>query len=220
MAGPSRFIAIMLRRGQASVFTSQSCLREPLQKLQCGIKNRRAASTTSSSRVPPTTSSQTVSPFKGERSSRTRLTSNQSKQLPRDPFALSVRRPTEYRIANRLNLWTTFKTIFGWQPPRAPLRVVPASFDVLNNPYRARKVWPPDFATLHPKHQFHFEKTYKRRSKLKWTRPIWNRNVKILQHVITVTVIVWSIFITKIEGETPFNSVSLGNISHNLVDSN
>ena len=48
-----------------------------------------------------------------------------------------------------------------------------------NNPYKAQKQWPPDFSKLHPKHQFRFERKYRRRSKLKWARPKWVKGVKL-----------------------------------------
>ncbi len=48
-----------------------------------------------------------------------------------------------------------------------------------NNPYKAQKQWPPDFSKLHPKHQFRFERKYRRRSKLKWARPRWVKGVKL-----------------------------------------
>jgi len=50
---------------------------------------------------------------------------------------------------------------------------------VHNNPYQAQKQWPPDFSKLHPKHQFRFERKYRRRSKLKWARPRWTKAVKL-----------------------------------------
>lgn len=51
----------------------------------------------------------------------------------------------------------------------------------LTNPYKAKRLWPPDFSKLPPKHQFRFERTYKRRSKLKWARPRWTKFVKLMQ---------------------------------------
>ena len=50
---------------------------------------------------------------------------------------------------------------------------------VHNNPYKAQKQWPPDFSKLHSKHQFRFERKYRRRSKLKWARPRWTKAVKL-----------------------------------------
>ena len=50
---------------------------------------------------------------------------------------------------------------------------------VRNNPFKAKKEWPPDFTKLHPKHQFRFEKRYRRRAKLRYQNPKWVRGVKI-----------------------------------------
>lgn len=53
------------------------------------------------------------------------------------------------------------------------------STDHSRNTYKAQKVWPPDFTKLDPKHQFRFERRYRRRAKLKWARPQWTKAVKI-----------------------------------------
>lgn len=52
---------------------------------------------------------------------------------------------------------------------------------VLTNPYKAKRLWPPDFAKLPPKHQFRLERRYKRRAKLKFARPRWTKAVKLVQ---------------------------------------
>ena len=49
------------------------------------------------------------------------------------------------------------------------------------NPYRAKRLWPPDFKTLSPKDQFKLERRYRRRSKLAWARPQWTKFTKIAQ---------------------------------------
>lgn len=49
------------------------------------------------------------------------------------------------------------------------------------NRYKARKPWPPDFSKLDTKYQFRLERRYRRRSKLKWTRPGWIKGVKLAQ---------------------------------------
>jgi len=51
----------------------------------------------------------------------------------------------------------------------------------INNPYKAQKQWPPDFTKLSTKHQFRFERRYRRRAKLKWARPRWMKITKIAQ---------------------------------------
>ncbi|EKG17943.1 hypothetical protein MPH_04800 [Macrophomina phaseolina MS6] len=60
------------------------------------------------------------------------------------------------------------------EPPRP-------AFDIHNNPYKAKRLWPPDFSKLPPKHQFRLERKYRRRSQLKWARPRWNKFVKLAQ---------------------------------------
>jgi hypothetical protein len=52
---------------------------------------------------------------------------------------------------------------------------------VLTNPYKAKRLWPPDFSKLPPKQQFRLERRYKRRAKLKWARPRWTKAVKLVQ---------------------------------------
>jgi hypothetical protein len=54
-------------------------------------------------------------------------------------------------------------------------------YDVYNLPYKAKRLWPPDFSKISPKHQFKLERKYKRRAKLKWARPRWTKAVKIAQ---------------------------------------
>lgn len=59
-------------------------------------------------------------------------------------------------------------------------------FDVFTNPYRAKKVWPPDFTGLSPQAQLRFEKKYKRRLALVYARPRWDKAIKLIQ-LVTVT---------------------------------
>ncbi|RKF73759.1 hypothetical protein GcM1_242022 [Golovinomyces cichoracearum] len=51
----------------------------------------------------------------------------------------------------------------------------------LNNQFKSRTVWPPDFSKLDAKQKFRYERKFKRRSKLKWLRPGWVKGVKIAQ---------------------------------------
>ena len=62
---------------------------------------------------------------------------------------------------------------------RAAQQKIP--YDINANPYRARRLWPPDFTKISPKHQFRLERKYKRRAKLKWAIPRWTKAVKIVQ---------------------------------------
>jgi hypothetical protein len=100
---------------------------------------------------------------------------------------------------------------------------------VLTNPYRAKRLWPPDFAKLPPKHQFRLERRYKRRSKLKFARPRWTKAVRLVQlssivckyinfalwnipHKVTVVAVYGVLFMewnldTSENGEQPFSGV-------------
>jgi hypothetical protein len=104
----------------------------------------------------------------------------------------------------KLTAWTWLKSLFGWRPTST---YNPAPFRVNNNPYRARKSWPPDFNNLDPKQQFHFEKTYRRRAALKWARPTWNKSIKILQQTLITFTIIYFVFICEpTHGQgTPFD---------------
>ena len=62
-----------------------------------------------------------------------------------------------------------------------------------NNPYKAQKQWPPDFTKLHPKHQFRFERKYRRRAKLKWARPRWVKGVKLAAWGSSLFVLVYGV---------------------------
>ena len=54
-------------------------------------------------------------------------------------------------------------------------------FNIHNNPYKAKRTWPPDFTKLSPKHQFRIERKYRRRTALKWERPKLTKAVKLAQ---------------------------------------
>ncbi|RMZ88122.1 hypothetical protein DV736_g4647, partial [Chaetothyriales sp. CBS 134916] len=83
--------------------------------------------------------------------------------------------------------------------------VNPLPIHLLQNPYRARKTWPPDFHKLHPKQQFHFEKTFRRRAMLKWARPNWNKWVRRVQRSMLLTAMLYFVFIAEPDGGTPFD---------------
>lgn len=68
-----------------------------------------------------------------------------------------------------------------------------SAFDINNNPYKAKRVWPPDFSKLPPKHQFRLERKYRRRSQLKWARPRWNKFVKLAQWATISFVVVYGV---------------------------
>ena len=49
------------------------------------------------------------------------------------------------------------------------------------NPFKARKVWPPNLEELSPQQQLRFEKKYKRRVLLAGRSPRWEKGVKLAQ---------------------------------------
>jgi hypothetical protein len=67
-------------------------------------------------------------------------------------------------------------------------------FDFENNPYRARTTWPPDFARLPPSAKFAYERTFRRRSKLKWARPSWNKWLITAQNFAIAGTAVYALF--------------------------
>ncbi|EXJ81798.1 hypothetical protein A1O1_07863 [Capronia coronata CBS 617.96] len=106
-----------------------------------------------------------------------------------------ARRPAVTEIpGTRLTPWTWTKWMFGWRPTPT---FKPAPIHVNNNPYRARKQWPPDFTSMDPKQQFHLEKTYRRRAALKWARPTWNKSIKLLQQTLITSTLIYFIFICE-----------------------
>ena len=119
------------------------------------------------------------------------------------------RSPTEIRVENRgPSIWTAIRTVLGIKPKVAS-NYVPAPFTAANNPYRARKKWPPNFKNLHPKHQFHYEKTYRRRMKLKYARPTWTKATKIVQWALIYGVLFYWVFLLEMGDDgTPFDNVS------------
>ena len=120
------------------------------------------------------------------------------------------RAPTEVRVSPQgPSVWTAIKSLLGVRPKPAADYTLPP-FTAINNPYRARKAWPPNFKTLHPKHQFHYEKTYRRRTKLKYARPRWTKATKLVQWTMIYGVLTYWVFFLDMgeEAGTPFDSVS------------
>ncbi|KAI9903204.1 hypothetical protein N3K66_002556 [Trichothecium roseum] len=68
-----------------------------------------------------------------------------------------------------------------------------------NNPYQARKVWPPDFTRLSPQQQLRFEKKYKRRLYLSHYNPRWDKGVKMLQLGTIAALMGWLLFYAEFE---------------------
>ncbi|KAH8121858.1 hypothetical protein FP744_10008881 [Trichoderma asperellum] len=70
---------------------------------------------------------------------------------------------------------------------------------IANNPYKARKVWPPDFKELTHQQQLRFEKKYKRRVALASRSPRWEKGVKYAQLATMAAAMVWLIFYSEFE---------------------
>ncbi|KIW63373.1 hypothetical protein PV04_10222 [Phialophora macrospora] len=115
---------------------------------------------------------------------------------PRYAHPISRPPPPSEIPGTRLTFTSWVLSLVGVAPKPAAT-YTPAHFRVTNNPYRARKRWPPDFRTLDPKQQFHFEKTYRRRAALKWARPRWNKGVKLVQQTLITFTIVYFVFICE-----------------------
>lgn len=81
-------------------------------------------------------------------------------------------------------------------------------FDFDANPYKAKRIWPPDFSKLSPKHQFRLERRYKRRAKLKWARPRWTKGVKLAQWGSGIFVLTYGVlFMDWGKEDTPFRGI-------------
>ncbi|KAF2668859.1 hypothetical protein BT63DRAFT_414806 [Microthyrium microscopicum] len=89
--------------------------------------------------------------------------------------------------------------IFSWLARKKPPPLKP--FDFSKNRFPAHTRWPPSFTTLSRIEQFHFERKFRRRSKLKWRRPIWNRNLQMLQWFMVLSVLGYGAFFLDWQGE-------------------
>ncbi|UNI19943.1 hypothetical protein JDV02_006085 [Purpureocillium takamizusanense] len=67
------------------------------------------------------------------------------------------------------------------------------------NPYKARKVWPPNFKELNHQQQLRFEKKYKRRILLAGKSPRWDKGVKFAQLATIAAALVWLLFYSEFE---------------------
>ncbi|KXH36467.1 hypothetical protein CSIM01_04982 [Colletotrichum simmondsii] len=74
-----------------------------------------------------------------------------------------------------------------------------SKFTVFTNPYRTKKVWPPNFTNLSPQSQLRFEKKYKRRLALVYARPRWNKAVKLAQLATVIGFLGWTFFFSELE---------------------
>lgn len=99
--------------------------------------------------------------------------------------------------------------------PKAPAVNVPYfPYTWETNPFKCKRTWPPDFTKLSQKHQFKLERRYRRRAKLAYARPNWNKMVKLAQWGCILFIGTYGIlFMDVTEGSSPFSGVSL----HGLI---
>ncbi|PHH80420.1 hypothetical protein CDD80_1624 [Ophiocordyceps camponoti-rufipedis] len=74
-----------------------------------------------------------------------------------------------------------------------------AALTVITNPYQAKKVWPPKMTELTPQQQLRFEKKMKRRLRLVYHRPKWDKAVLLVQYTFMVACVVSFVFFSDFE---------------------
>ncbi|KAI1471511.1 uncharacterized protein F4812DRAFT_455625 [Daldinia caldariorum] len=80
--------------------------------------------------------------------------------------------------------------------------------ELYNNPYKPKKIWPPDFSKLSEKEKFRFERRYKRRVKLATARPRWDKFIRLVQLFSVTTVLVYAVLFMEWESENqPFKEI-------------
>ena len=99
---------------------------------------------------------------------------------------------------------------FLFRRPSTSINIPKFPYDIKDNPYRSKRSWPPDFTQLSQKHQFRLERRYKRRAKLKWARPNWNKAIKLVQWGSILFVTVYGVLFLDVHqgrGATVFDGV-------------
>jgi hypothetical protein len=82
------------------------------------------------------------------------------------------------------NILRMASAAFNWlfrRAPKAPVQVPEYAWNIHTNPYQCKRTWPPEFSKLSNTHQFSLERRYRRRTKLKFARPVWTRFTKLVQ---------------------------------------
>ncbi|KAI0182092.1 hypothetical protein GGR52DRAFT_527393 [Hypoxylon sp. FL1284] len=106
-------------------------------------------------------------------------------------FATLARRSAERHAP------TIFRNATATPPPEAYV-----------NPYKPKKVWPPDFSKLSEKEQFRFERRYKRRLILATARPRWDKVVRLAQLFSVTSVLIYStLFMEWPTEKQPFQGI-------------
>ncbi|PGG99973.1 hypothetical protein AJ80_09260 [Polytolypa hystricis UAMH7299] len=76
------------------------------------------------------------------------------------------------------------------------------------NPFKAKRIWPPDMSKLSEKQQFRLERKYRRRAKLKWARPVWSKWTKLVQWTLIGIVLIYTVLIMDLgQGKNPFDFI-------------
>jgi len=102
-----------------------------------------------------------------------------------------------------------FTSLFR-RAPQVPVHAIHFPYTWETNPFRCKRIWPPDFSKLSTKHQFRLERRYRRRTKLKWARPTWTKIVKLAQWGSILFVCVYGVLYLEIGpegGVTPFDGI-------------
>jgi hypothetical protein len=82
---------------------------------------------------------------------------------------------------------------------RKPRAILPP-FNFALNTYHPRTIWPPDFNSLSAKESFRFERKFRKRAKLKWARPLWNKSLVLIQWFAISSVLVYAVLYLDYSG--------------------
>jgi len=94
---------------------------------------------------------------------------------------------------------TTLRRLAQTAETAAPSTAPRSKLTIANNPYRAKKVWPPNFADLTPQQQLRFEKKYKRRVVQSQYSEKWDRGTKILRFTMVSAALIYALFFAEME---------------------
>lgn len=104
----------------------------------------------------------------------------------------------KHNPAVKSGLWSFIKyDIFRRPEPPDPRLAIKPAFNVLTNPYRTRKAWPPILSEMSEIQQFHYEKKFRRRllNKTYSLRTNWNRGALFIQRFLITFFVLWSVFV-------------------------
>lgn len=106
----------------------------------------------------------------------------------------------KHNPAVKPGMWSFIKhTIMRIPEPPDPRLASKPSFNVLTNPYRAKKPWPPILNQMPEIEQFHYEKKFRRRllNKTKSMRTGWNRSTLFVQRAMITFILLWFLFASE-----------------------